>query len=143
MKKWLFLLPVTAWATGFAPDQRHLAPCRMPFTSLARIHAHGGVGCGVLVGPDLLLTCAHCVSNSERRVYEDVEIELGLGFESVSRKARMKNAILAEGASTSIDAGQDWAVVQLDRPLGAYYGWLNCRYLSDAEWPEQEIELLG
>lgn len=143
MKKWLFLLPVTAWAAGFAPDQRHLAPCRMPFTALARTHAQGGVGCGVLIGPDLLLTCAHCVSNGRRELYDDVEIELGLGFEASSRRARMKKAFLQEQASSDIDAGQDWAIVQLDRPLGAYYGWLNCRYLSDSEWPDQEIELLG
>lgn len=143
LRCWLFLLPATALAVGFAPDQRRLAPNRTPFTALARTHAHGGVGCGVMVGPDLLLTCAHCVSDPQRQLYEDVEIELGLGFESGSRSARMKSAVFPKGGSVAIEAGQDWAIVQLDRPLGAYYGWLNCRYLTDAEWPEQEIELLG
>ncbi len=143
MKKWLFLIPFTAWAVGFAPDQRHLAPLGPPFTALARTHAHGGVGCGVLIGPDLLLTCAHCISDPQRRVYDDVEIELGLGFETRSRRARLKEAYLQENGSSAIDAGQDWAIVRLDRPLGAYYGWLDCRYLSDTEWPDAEIELLG
>lgn len=143
MKKWLFLLPFTAWAVGFAPDQRHLAPNETPFTALARTQAHGGVGCGVLIGPDLLLTCAHCISDSQRKVYDDVEIELGVGFEPVPHKARLKEAYLQENGSSDIDAGQDWAIVRLDRPLGAYYGWIKCRYLSDSEWPDAEIELLG
>lgn len=137
------MAPLAAWAAGFAPDQRHLAPKRAPFTALARTHAQGGVGCGVLIGPDLLLTCAHCVSNPQREVYDDVEIELGLGFEPQSRRARLKRAVLQTEASAEIEAGQDWAIVQLDRPLGAYYGWLNCRYLADSEWVDQEIELLG
>ena len=143
MKKWLFLVPFTAWAAGFAPDQRHLAPKVSPFTALARTHAHGGVGCGVLIGPDLLLTCAHCISDPQRQVYDDVEIELGVGFEMSPRRARLKEAYLQENGSSAIDAGQDWAIVRLDRPLGAYYGWLECRYLSDEEWPDAEIELLG
>lgn len=142
-RKWLVLIPVAAWAAGFAPDQRHLAPNRAPFTALARTHANGGVGCGALIGPDLLLTCAHCVSNPQRQVYDDVEIELGLGFEPQSRRARLKKAILQPDGTAEIEAGQDWAIVQLDRPLGAYYGWLNCRYIADAEWADQEIELLG
>jgi V8-like Glu-specific endopeptidase len=143
MKKWLVLLPFTAWAAGFAPDQRHLAPNARPFTALARTVANGGVGCGVLIGPDLLLTCAHCISDPQRQVYEKVEIELGVGFEAVPHKALLKEAYLEAEGSSTIDGGQDWAIVRLDRPLGAYYGWLNCRYLSDAEWPDAEVELLG
>ena len=38
--------------------------------------------------------------------------------------ARMKEAIMQETASSSIESGQDWAVIRLDRPLGVYYGWL-------------------
>lgn len=137
------ILAATAWAAGFAPDQRHLAPNQAPFTSLGRTTAHGGVGCGVLIGPDLVMTCAHCISNPQRQPYDDVEVEFGLGFEQTTHKARMKEAIMLETASSSIESGQDWAIVRLDRPLGVYYGWLKCRYLADAEWQDAELELLG
>ncbi|MBS2035914.1 trypsin-like peptidase domain-containing protein [bacterium] len=143
--KRLFCLPwlaAAAWAVGFAPDQRHLAPNSWPFTALGRTSAHGGLGCAVLIGPDLVLTCGHCISNPQRQVYDDVEIEFGLGFEA-SHKARLKQAFMLENASSSIEAGQDWAIVRIDRPLGAYYGWLQCRYLSDSEWQDAEVELLG
>ena len=143
LKRWMILLPATVWAAGFAPDQRHLAPNRAPFTALARTHAHGGVGCGALIGPDLLLTCAHCISNPQFQVYDDVEIEFGVGFEPVSRTALLKEAIVSKSTDASIEGGQDWAIVRLDRPLGAYYGWLDCRYLTDSEWRDQEVELLG
>lgn len=145
MKKLGFLLLLTAlvWAAGFAPDQRHLVPAQPPFTALGRTSAHGGVGCGVLIAPDLLLTCAHCVSNPQRQVYDDVEVEFGLGFYPTTHRARLSEAYMAQNATSEIDAGQDWAIVRLDRPLGLYYGWLNCQYLSDSEWPEAEVELLG
>lgn len=144
--KRLIILPfitLAVWAVGFAPDQRHLAPNRRPFSALGRTSAHGGLGCAVLIGPDLALTCGHCVSDPERKLYDDVEIEFGLGFEPVTHKAKLKEAFMQQDVKFSIDGGQDWAIVRLDRPLGAYYGWLNCKYLSDAEWPDAEIELLG
>lgn len=139
----LLLLTALALAAGFAPDQRRLAPARPPFTALGRTSAHGGVGCGALIGPDLVLTCAHCVSDPQRQVYDEVEVEFGLGFYPTTHKARVRETYMAQNVTSDIDAGQDWAIVRLDRPLGSYYGWLDCQYLSDSEWPEAEVELLG
>ena len=137
------LVPAMGLAVGFLPDRRISAPASRPLTALARINAHGGVGCGVLVGPDLLLTCSHCVASGDRKLYEDVDIEMGLGFYSVTHHAKVLEYFKMTGRGGNYDAGDDWAIVRLDRPLGAYYGWLECRTLPEKEWSTASPELLG
>lgn len=139
----ILLVPAIGLAAGFLPDRRVLAPKGKPFTALARIGAHGGVGCGVLVGPDLLLTCSHCVASEERKLYEDVDIELGVGFYATTHHAKVREYFKMTGRGGNYSAGDDWAIVRLDRPLGLYYGWLGTYSVADTDWPHQTPELLG
>lgn len=145
MKKTLAvtLLSPFAFGVGYLPDRRIPAPASRPFTALARVSAHGGVGCGVLVGPDLLVTCAHCVASPDGTIYNDVDIELGLGFYPETRHAKPLEFFNVTHRKKSFEGGDDWAIVRLDRPVGCYYGWLESRVLGSKEWASAPIELLG
>ena len=137
------MLTSIALAVGFLPDRRRLASTQPPFTALARISAHGGVGCGVLVGPDLLLTCSHCVGDENRNLYTDVDVELGLGFHQITHHAKVNESFKKLGSNVNVNSGDDWAIVRLDRPLGYFYGWMESLVVSDKEWPLLTPELLG
>lgn len=141
----IFILSCTvlALAAGFPPDRRQLAPSQKPFIALARLKANGGVGCGVLVGPDLVLTCSHCLASPDRKVYPEVEVQLGVGFTAPVHSARVTDVILATGRSDQPDSGKDWALARIDRPLGLYYGWLESRVMQPSDWLRQPVELLG
>lgn len=139
----LLLMTPLGFAVGYLPDRRRLAPSERPFTSLARISAHGGRGCGTLVGPDLLLTCSHCVASEDGKLYTDIDVELGLGFKPVSHHAKVLESFKISGQDGGFGSGDDWAIVRLDRPLGRYYGWMESQVLDDKDWTRVVPELLG
>ena len=145
MRKLLPVLLVSsiALAMGFLPDRRVAAPKEKPFTALTRITAHGGTGCGALVAPDLMLTCSHCVASEDRRLYDDVDVEMGLGFGSETHHAKARDVFMMVGRNVDMTSGDDWAIVRLDRPLGLYYGWLKSLSVDDKEWSKTPVELLG
>lgn len=131
------------WAAGYLPDRRELVPPKRPYTALGRTSANGGAGCGVLIGPDLFLTCSHCIADSNRKLYRDAEVEMGLGFYPQIHRAKITDVIMRTGNNLNPDSGSDWALARLDRPLGYYYGWLDCKVVDRNDWLKTPVELLG
>lgn len=146
MKRFLFLFLCTGlvWSSGFTPDNRQPAPKADPYRALCRVTAAGGVGCGFMVGPDWMLTCAHVVSDEKRKVHPDVEVELGVGLGNpTTHKAHVREVKFSEQTNGDVSSGQDWALVQLDKPLGLLYGWAPCHQLNDSELKDLKVELVG
>lgn len=128
-------------ASGFGEDRRVPLPAGPPYASLVRTLAHNGIGCGVLVGPDLVVTVAHAVADANGRIYDDAQVELGDW--SAPSKARVLEGCLMSPPDPDFKKGQDWAVLRLDRPIGWRYGWLPVLPLSNAQLKGVEVEFFG
>ncbi|MEZ5471358.1 MAG: serine protease [Marinicella sp.] len=77
---------------------------------------------GSLVGPDLLLTNAHCIMDMYTGVMRDVTL-ISIYMEYInSGDIGMKHAQVIRTIKS--DRNLDYALLQLDKPLGNYYGWL-------------------
>jgi len=139
----LFFSRTSLLAAGFFPDRRELAPDTRPYLSIARLHANGGIGCGTLVGPDLVLTCAHVVSDPAGLMHNDIRVELGVGSALGIREAKVRYAFFAPKGGEDPASGLDWALVRIDRPLGLLYGWVEVLELGRAQWLRTPLELAG
>lgn len=99
----------------------------------------GHAGCTAsLVGPDLILTNAHCILKDGAVVESDVRFSLHFnGTKKIrARYEAMVTKVEAIGA-TQFNSGRgqpdDWAILRLDRKLGDVVGWLGVRPRSGEE----------
>jgi V8-like Glu-specific endopeptidase len=105
-----------------------------------------GQGTGFMMGPDLLVTSAHCVYpwfNGNPRFLSSLKVWAAAGPSGW----RANNEYYAEAEIVSIDrefyenphqnVSHDWCAVKLDRPLGYQTGW----YGKIAGWYEGNAEV--
>jgi V8-like Glu-specific endopeptidase len=138
----LVLLGPMAAATGFAPDRRKLLPRSLePYRSVVRVIANGGVGCGVLVGPDLVLTVAHTVTNEQGAIHPLVQVEADPLTTPVL--ARVTHVSLPPNWTLDPASGTDWAVLRIDKPLGLRCGWAEVWQGQTALSVGSSVEFVG
>ncbi|MEQ8433878.1 MAG: trypsin-like serine protease [Oceanicaulis sp.] len=115
----------------FGVDDRQVRDTSIfPWSVIGELRFDGGAGCsGALIAPDVVLTAAHCViadgdlTVSGRfitaRESPGGPLEAGLGeahvLDGVERGGDVAAMLVRNG---------DWALVRLDRPLGAELGYL-------------------
>lgn len=96
----------------------------MPWRAIGRLQAGRASCTGALVGPALLMTAAHCVFDPRtRRLFppQDIHFKLGYSEGRYTAEARGTRVTVAErydptqGIGTM---GDDWALVELDQPIG-------------------------
>lgn len=137
------LLGGVAWATGFGDDVRTAPPWKLPYRCLAKVALPGGWGSGVLIGPDLCLTCGHCVIDpASGKPLSDVEVIMGYG-EHLKLEGAAVDLWWPQPTDFEPGSGKDCAIVRLNRPLGLYYGWLGCQEKTPSELLNQKIEFIG
>jgi len=97
-----------------------------PWRSLGRVQTEIGGRCtGVLVGPNLVLTAAHCLvqwRNHHVLPPSSVHFVLAYAFGQYAAHARAKAFAIAPGYDPSRPDGQpgrDWAVLTLDAAIGS------------------------
>lgn len=96
----------------------------MPWRAVGRLKAGGSSCTGALVGPSLLLTAAHCVFNSQSREFfaaEELQFFLGYSEGKFVDQAKGKRVIRPDSYDPILaigSMGNDWALVELDRPIG-------------------------
>ena len=87
----------------------------------------GGVCTATLVSENVLVTAAHCISEGAR-ILPDGEFATGAGLPGGPRRARVVDFLIDEAwneprfSDTNDIDGTDWALLRLDRPLGAELG---------------------
>jgi V8-like Glu-specific endopeptidase len=138
------MLGCAAWAAGFGSDRRIPAPPIPPYTAAVRVKVNqGSIGCGFLVGPDLMVTAGHVVSDEQGKAYSDVVVECGVTNDKPTHTAGVKEVFVRPSRDLDPASGDDWALVRLDRPIGLYYGWAECQNLSQEELRDLPVELVG
>lgn len=136
-------LSLMGWGAGFLPDRRFPAPAIRPYSGSARIKVNNSIGCGYLVGPDLLLTAAHVVCDPQGQMYPDIVVECGVEQGKPAHEARVKQVTTSPNVDRDPASGNDWALVRLDRPLGELYGWLECLEASPEELASMPVEVIA
>jgi len=131
------LLSLVLLGAGFAPDRRQPLDDPRLLNQLVKVCADGGVGCGILIGPDLVLTCAHAITTPQG------EVRQGGWVEVAQRRITVNTVFLGRPGSQNPDSGEDWALLKLSRPMGWKYGWVECLSLSPSEMLNLPVEFVG
>lgn len=129
------LLAAPAAAADQAPSERpRIEADGHPWQAFGRVNHQGSGFCtGVLVGPTIVLTAAHCLYNRRAGAWAEAErIHFvaaydNHGYAFHARAARYRVAQGYDPAKTMrnpAEAARDWAVVTLVRPAPARLGYL-------------------
>jgi protease YdgD len=122
----------------FGPDRRvPLLTHEYPFSAIGRIRIHyssgWGHGTGTLVGRDLVLTAAHCVIDEKTKA-----VVRELSFQPNCVEGKFKDpARPVQYWYGDRKHGEDWAMIQIDKPLGDTYGWLGVRATDAYSFPAE------
>lgn len=114
----------------FKPDDRRpVRAVRAPSKWIGKLVGPGGGGCTAgLVGPDLILTAAHCVIDESRNAVQRGSYKFHYGL--VGGRAVATSGITRIWYGTTHPKAQrvdDWAILRLKKPLGARYGWMGVK----------------
>lgn len=115
-----------------------------PWSAIGRISGPSGLRCtGTLVGPDTVLTAAHCLWDAEAGDWapaEDMSFAAGWTAGWRLATALVARYEIASGYQSGRDnwlgrGANDWALLHLHEPIGLDAGWLGLMPLSPATWP--------
>ena len=116
----------------FGSDDRVPVRLSYPYSAIGRVESNGGHCTGTLIGPDLVLTAAHCIGRK------------GDPVEFYPKMIDGESLTKANGVRTwrgtydpQLDREKDWAVVQLDKNLGSIYGYIPVLNDPDATYVTQ------
>jgi hypothetical protein len=94
--------------------------------SVVRVESSRGELCsGAVIGPDLVLTAAHCID--DRAGYRVVVVDRGFRPRTVRAIAAAMHPAFVPGTTPRTQPGVDLAILKLERPLGPEFVALNPR----------------
>lgn len=120
----------------FGRDDRVLLDTgEAPWSRIGTVSMDAGGTCtATLIGPDILLTAAHCIEGEQGRVNARGTFETGFDLQEGPVRARVIDYLTDPGRAAAVGTEQDdpldWALLRLDRRLGDTVGWLGVRTLT-------------
>jgi protease YdgD len=127
-----------------ADDRTPVLTRAYPWSAIGRVDittaTEGGSCTGTLVGPDIVLTNAHCLIDREtkqpiiaRNTPADSPNQIIFKANMVQGESFDKARVIDYRYGTNDyqgKPGDDWAILKLDKPLGKQYGYLQWRALD-------------
>jgi hypothetical protein len=109
-----------------------------PWSALGRLNTGGRGFCtGILIGPRLVLSRAHCLHNRvEGRWWATNEVHFVAGYQRDAARIHANVAGyevapgISGGTASLAAAASDWALVTLEAPIGLQAGWLALQRLD-------------
>jgi protease YdgD len=114
-------------------DDRVTVPSdEFPWSAIGRINTETGGHCtGVMVGPSLVMTAAHCLYDKPNRRYvPQNRVHFVAGYRdgdyvahTIARRYVLPDEFSATGPKLAENATRDWAFVELEEEIGFATGW--------------------
>jgi hypothetical protein len=131
----VFLTAAPCFGTVFKGNSRTLLPADHPVRNfVGRLYLRGHRICtGSLVGPNVLLTSAHCFVDKDHKL-ESGEFKAGYSQgNSVAQSKVLVNRLKLGTFFTIENQANDWAVAILESPIGLTTGWFEIKPVSALE----------
>lgn len=142
----LMLVPSMVSAMVIGADSRVLvkSPTGLPYSAVGLIEGFDGQVCtGVLVGPDLVLTAAHCLMRNLALI-PATHLRFHSHYQygaSVGETSEVESFVVDPAAAPN--GLQDWAILKLKKALGSTTGFLPTGTLGAVEMHRAILRVPG
>lgn len=122
----------------------HKQTCRLQFKNSRGVTCNGT---GAIIGPNVLLTCSHCVYDQDNNNEKFLEWTAYPGYKGnqyVQGKSGWTRVYSSGTWAETHKAEYDWAICILESDLGNHIGWLGLQsYGQNSHLSNVEVKTLG